>query len=263
MHIVQAIDVQTHHDRAYVARRSINNDNIWDVLCFSNPCMVLTAEGMREAAPGDCFIRAPGFLEYHYTPECCQEGFINDWMHVESDGMESFLLFLRLPVNTLIPTRQPGLLQSSMQRIMNERRDRQPFYEENIHNLVEHALIKIGRAAAEASAPGNSRKYEEALKKLRLKIYESLDRQWSNREMARELGVSLSRFSALYKERFGQSPNEDLIQMRIEKAKILLLSTDLKLQSIALMCGYKNEYYFSRVFKERENMTPGGFRREG
>ncbi len=51
--------------------------------------------------------------------------------------------------------------------------------------------------------------------------------------------------------------------MRIDKAKLLLLSTDLKLQNIAQMCGFKNEYYFSRVFKEREDMAPGAFRRWG
>lgn len=261
MHIVQEIDVQTHHDKTYVTRRNGTNNNVWVILCFSNNCMVLTAEGLREALPGDCFIKTPDFAEYHYTPEYCREGFINDWMHIASDEMEPLLHQLRLPVNTLIPTRHLELIRSSLQRILNERRDRLPFYEENIHNLVERVLIKIARAAVETAAPGSSRKYEEPLRSLRLKLQDSLDRQWSVGEMAQALNVCPSRFSLLYKERFGLSPNEDLIQMRIEKGKLLLLSTDLKLQTIALLCGFKNEYYFSRVFKERENMAPGAYRR--
>ena len=74
------------------------------------------------------------------------------------------------------------------------------------------------------------------------------------------MGLSSSRLSVLYKKRFNLSPNEDLIQMRIDKSKLLLLSTNLKLQHISQLCGFKNEYYFSRIFKERENVTPGAYR---
>ena len=49
--------------------------------------------------------------------------------------------------------------------------------------------------------------------------------------------------------------------MRIDKSKLLLLSTNLKLQHISQLCGFKNEYYFSRIFKERENVTPGAYRK--
>lgn len=263
MHTVQTADVQTHHDKNYVANRNKNSDNIWDILCFSNNCLVLTTTGMQETNPGDCFIKTPDFIEYHYTPEHCQVGFINDWMHVQSREIEDLLRRLKLPVNTIIPTQCPELVRGSIQRILNEKRDLLPFYEESIHNLVERVLIKIARAAVETATPSSSRKYEEGLRALRLKLQSSLDQPWSIGEMAGQLGISPSRLSVLYKERFGLSPNEDLIQMRIDKAKLLLLSTDLKLQNIAQMCGFKNEYYFSRVFKEREDMAPGAFRRWG
>lgn len=263
MHIVLVADVQTHHDKNYVAKRNENSENVWDILCFSTNCAVLTAAGMREANPGDCFIRAPDFIEYHYTPEHCQEGFVNDWMHVQSGEMGGLLRRLKLPVNTIIRTQHPELVRGSIQRILNEKRDLLPFFEETIHNLVERVLIKIARAAVETATPSSSRKYEEGLRALRLKLQSSLDKQWSIGEMACQLGISPSRLSVLYKQRFGLSPNEDLIQMRIDKAKLLLLSTDLKLQNIAQMCGFKNEYYFSRIFKERENIAPGAFRRWG
>ena len=263
MHIVQHADVQTHHDKSYVAKRNGNTDYVWDILCFSNNCMLLTADGIQEAGSGDCFIKAPEFIEYHYTPSAYPEGFINDWMHVQSREIESLLLQLKLPVNTIIRTQYPELVRGSIQRILNEKRDLLPYYEETIHNLVERVLIKIARAAMETATPSSSKKYEEGLRALRLKLQSSLERQWSIGEMACQLGISTSRLSVLYKERFGLSPNEDLIHMRIDKAKLLLLSTDLKLQNIAQMCGFKNEYYFSRVFKEREDMAPGAFRRWG
>ena len=62
--------------------------------------------------------------------------------------------------------------------------------------------------------------------------------------MSDMVGLSSSRLSVLYKKRFNLSPNEDLIQMRIDKSKLLLLSTNLKLQHISQLCGLKRILFF-------------------
>lgn len=261
MHTVMSSEIQTYHEKDFIIKRQGNKkENLWVILCFSNACMIQTATGMREAQAGDCFFKSPEFIEYHYTPDASGEGFVNDWMHVQSDSMGGLLRRLGLPANTLIRTQHPEIMRSSMQKIQNEKRKQLPYSGEYIHNLVEHIVIKIARTAKEVLC-SNSRKYEEELLGLRQELQSRLDRQWTVREMADEVGLSSSRLSVLYKKRFGLSPNEDLIQMRIEKSKILLLSTNLKLQHISQLCGFKNEYYFSRIFKERENTTPGAYRR--
>lgn len=259
MHVVMELDIQTHHEKEYVAKRIYKEEKVWILLCFSNDCIIQTEHGMEEAHAGDCFIKSPEFIEYHYTPEHCGEGFINDWLHVKSDDLGDLLERLQLPVNTIIRTQHPELMRGSAQKIINEKRNLLPYSGEYIHNLVESILIKMARAAVESNGSG-SRKYEEELLRLRLELQNHLSRPWSIQEMAEVVGLSSSRLSVLYKRRFGLSPNEDLIQMRIDKSKILLLSTNLKLQHISQLCGFKNEYYFSRVFKERENITPGAYR---
>ena len=261
MHTVMESMIQTHHDKDFVVRRPGNRKgNPWVILCFSNDCMIQTEGGMQTAHAGDCFFNSPDFIEYHYTPEDFEEGFINDWMHVQSDTLEALLRHLGLPVNTLIQTRHPEIMRSAMQKIQNEKRNQFPYSGEYIHNLVENIVIKIARTAMEANFSG-SRKYEEDLLCLRQELQSHLDRPWTIRDMSDMVGLSSSRLSVLYKKRFNLSPNEDLIQMRIDKSKLLLLSTNLKLQHISQLCGFKNEYYFSRIFKERENVTPGAYRK--
>lgn len=222
--------------------------------------MIETEDGLQEAHAGDFFIKSPDFIEYHYTPKHSSEGFINDWMHVRSETMPALLDRLRIPANTIIHTQHAEIMRSSIQKILNEKRNLLPFSNEYISNQVEYILIKIARAAEENYSSA-SRKYEEELLSLRLALQNDLSRTWTIQMMAELVGLSSSRLSVLYKKRFGLSPNEDLIQMRIDKSKILLLSTNLKLQNISQLCGFQNEYYFSRVFKERENITPGAFRR--
>ena len=75
-------------------------------------------------------------------------------------------------------------------------------------------------------------------------------------ELAASLDVSPSYFQHLYKEFFGIPFKTDLINMRIEYAKDLILNTNLKLEQIALMSGYSNEIHFYRQFRQKTRMTP-------
>lgn len=57
------------------------------------------------------------------------------------------------------------------------------------------------------------------------------------------------------------SPTKLIIQLRMSRAKELLRSTDLGLKDVADAVGYYDVSYFSRVFKEREGVSPGNFRK--
>ncbi len=74
--------------------------------------------------------------------------------------------------------------------------------------------------------------------------------------VARELGISPSYFSRLYKEQTGFNFIDYLIKVRIENAKKLFLSSDLSVKEISYMTGYGDPNYFSRLFKKITGMTP-------
>lgn len=59
----------------------------------------------------------------------------------------------------------------------------------------------------------------------------------------------------------GYSPIDYLILLRIERAKILLRTTDYTIGEIADMVGYPNEQHFSKIFKARTGMAPGRYRK--
>jgi LacI family transcriptional regulator len=56
------------------------------------------------------------------------------------------------------------------------------------------------------------------------------------------------------------SPYDDLLRCRLERAKELLLSTNLKLEEIAHLCGYENGSNFSTSFREKVGCCPSLFR---
>ncbi|GAA3400169.1 helix-turn-helix transcriptional regulator [Paenibacillus hodogayensis] len=80
-------------------------------------------------------------------------------------------------------------------------------------------------------------------------------------DIAEALQTSLSQLSKRFKKTFRITPIQYLTQLRLEKAKSLLLETDLTLDQISECCGYQNGFYLNRVFKKHEHVTPMQFRR--
>ena len=105
--------------------------------------------------------------------------------------------------------------------------------------------------------------YRQALHRMRLRITDQPQHDWSLEEIAKEIGISVSHLQRLYRELFGTTITEDVIAARITMAEYLLLHTELRITEIAAECGYKSETHFMRQFKKRKAMTPTQFREQG
>lgn len=72
-------------------------------------------------------------------------------------------------------------------------------------------------------------------------------------------GRSVSSFRRDFKRYFGASPKEWLANKRLEKAKILLSTTDLNINQVALEIGFDNDSHFIYQFRKRYGETPKQF----
>ena len=91
-------------------------------------------------------------------------------------------------------------------------------------------------------------------------IEKHLSEKISVTELARQSGYTLEYFSSLFKSTLNISPQQSISQKRIALAKHLLLSTTLSINEIAVMCGYNDPLYFSRVFTKQTLCSPSTFR---
>ncbi|MDQ0920426.1 response regulator [Paenibacillus sp. V4I5] len=80
-------------------------------------------------------------------------------------------------------------------------------------------------------------------------------------EMAQYANMSISYFSALFKRCTGRTLVQYIQEVRIEKAKQLLLETQLKNYEIAERVGFATQPYFIRVFKSSVGVSPNTFRK--
>lgn len=73
--------------------------------------------------------------------------------------------------------------------------------------------------------------------------------------LAEYLYMNPTYLSTLFKQKMGESFKNYLISLRVEKAKHLLLETDLKIYTVAKLVGYEDFRYFSKMFKNITGMT--------
>jgi AraC-like DNA-binding protein len=97
----------------------------------------------------------------------------------------------------------------------------------------------------------------QAIAKLESNPYQNFDIP----QVAISSGMSVSSFAHKFKEVVGVAPGEYSLRLKLEKAKELLLKTNLALDEIALQCSLYNGNYLIRVFKKRYGITPGNFRK--
>jgi AraC-like DNA-binding protein len=84
---------------------------------------------------------------------------------------------------------------------------------------------------------------------------------WSVDSLAREIGMSRSRFASRFRDAVGQGPLEYLTHWRMHVAANMLTDGRSSLAQAAAAVGYRSEVSFSKAFKRWAGRTPGEFRR--
>ena len=83
-----------------------------------------------------------------------------------------------------------------------------------------------------------------------------IDHQINLEELANEIGVGYSWFRRMFKHYTGLAPSQYFLQLKLNKAKDLLLNTSLSIKEISVITGFESQYYFSKLFKKRIGISP-------
>ena len=205
---------------------------------------------------GDMLIIPAGDVIYHGpTPEMTG-GFINDWVHVSWDGFEKALHELSLPVGVPFSVGGERYLFRFIEKVEREKAFLEVGCDKMIKIYLYEALIKIARAYKREKEGSVASK----ITAIRGEMATDLRRTWTLAEMAKRCGYSESRFSELYKSAYGISPMADLLNIRLENSKFLLLYSARTVSEIAFEVGFSNVFYFSSFFKKHVGVSPKEYR---
>lgn len=92
-------------------------------------------------------------------------------------------------------------------------------------------------------------------------MQDHLTENLSIEDMASAAGLSRYYFNRLFTQQTGVSPHRYFNNLRIQRARLLLHTTDESVAQIAEACGFDNVSNFIRLFRSCTGMTPAAFRR--
>jgi AraC-like DNA-binding protein len=90
-------------------------------------------------------------------------------------------------------------------------------------------------------------------------IGENLSTNYSVEILAREVGTNINKLQEGFKTLFGLTVNKYMQQIKLDKAKELLTTSEHNISEIVNIIGLNNRSYFSKVFKERYGVSPNYF----
>jgi AraC family transcriptional regulator len=87
-------------------------------------------------------------------------------------------------------------------------------------------------------------------------IHAHLERDLSLVQIAGSINISPTYFASLFKQATGISLHQYVIKQRVERAKLLLRTTDLTIASIAFQVGFSSQSHLNQHCKRLTGMTP-------
>ena len=91
-------------------------------------------------------------------------------------------------------------------------------------------------------------------------IQQDISQNWSVERLAKLSFLSPTQFKTVFKSNLGQTSQQFVLQLRMEKAKALLTHTDLPVQLIGEKVGFSNPSAFTRRFSQFFGLSPKSYR---
>lgn len=245
-----------HPSTFFMSRSEGSSDYV--LLIIKSPGNFTVSNISYKIQPGTAIIFAP-HVPYSYQNK--EGDYIDDWLHFDITGSDSFL-GKKLPLNTFFSIKNMDIFTFYIRQILWEKfyaneEIRQKNIEHLMLTLLNHLLVSHQQNSNDIYNP-----YYNKLQNIRITMQSAITHPLTTDDCSKIVGVSKSYFQHLYSQYFGIPFQKDYIQMRIDYAKTLLETSDLKLEQIAEYCGYSSEVHFYRQFKGIMKMTPTQYRRK-
>ncbi|WGV98334.1 AraC family transcriptional regulator [Vibrio sp. YMD68] len=210
---------------------------------------LLTLANQRQTIPPNSLVILPAGLPYRF--ELSNKS--NDWKMVwlllsPNDKWKSVIA----GGQAVVPFHQCEQVWSLMSLLHHEISGRSS-YRKLLSSEIARLLSRM-----EAS-PSNSTLRVQSVFNL---IESQLHLAWSVKQIAKQCFLSEEQLNRLTKALFGQTPQERLIHLRMEKAAELLHHKEWSISMIAQRLGYKDPYAFSHRFKRYFGESPRAYRKQ-
>jgi len=150
------------------------------------------------------------------------------------------------------------LLKPLFENLITEFNKNDKLGEKIIVQGISYLLLQLKRFANEN--PKNKENKSKLAFHFSKLVSDTINENISVNEYASKFNLTIDKLNEICKENYGQSPKTIILEKKITEAKRLLYFTDLSVKEIAFRLGFEDSSYFSRIFKQKTNLSPTEFK---
>lgn len=206
---------------------------------------------------GDLIFVYPG--QWHcYYPDA-QSGWDEYWILFKGKELTGILDKF---INKSKPVLHIGLNESIV-KLYREIQDNIQHAQKGSQQLLSGILLHlIGLANFYDQHKMTENREKQKVQEACILMQENINQKIKPEDIAKKLYMSYSSFRKIFKYQTGISPLQYMLQLKLEKIKELLETTDLPIQDIAINLGFESADYFSFFFKSKIGLNPLSYRKE-
>ena len=125
-----------------------------------------------------------------------------------------------------------------------------------VSDQLIHATIRTDRDMQRLSIPTRIGVRHPRLSRVIEIMEASIEDPVSPAELAEEVGMSTRQLERLFRRYLNRSPKRYYMELRLAKARNLLMQTDLSVINVALACGFASPSHFSKCYRAQYGTTP-------
>lgn len=209
---------------------------------------------------GDLFMLFPG--EWHTYHPLPQKGWKSYWIGFKGRNVDD-----RVRAGFLSPTKPIYHVGFSSEIVhlydeaFSKAKEEAAYSQQTLAGIVNH-LVGLMYSLERNIILNKDYNYADIMNRARLRIRESLESNLTIQKIAEELGIGYSNFRKLFKEYTGVAPAMYQQELRLQRAKEMLSTTNISIKEIAYRLNFDSPDYFSAKFKIKTGRKPSDFRRE-
>jgi AraC-like DNA-binding protein len=151
------------------------------------------------------------------------------------------------------------LLEFARREIDGNREGAKAFIE-RASSLLKVEIDRSSTSRSDDAKPGKLAAWQ--VHRLKAYIDNHLDQTVHIQDLAEVVHRCPAYFCRAFKRTFGETPHAYIVGRRLDRARMLMLTTDTALSEIALICGFADQAHLCKIFRRTDNQSPAVWRRE-
>lgn len=181
------------------------------------------------------------------------------WCHFSGAGAQGYYEMVQRSRSQIIHPHMPSSAIRALEKMFRMFHHERQVSEAMINRHLVCALTEfLTNNSTADSQRSDARDFEDVFSY----IAQHLDQPISLQDLADQAALSPYYFCRVFREETGFTPNQYLINARVNAAKFFLRTTDLPNKAIIARCGFNSESGFCTVFKRLTGKTPHQYRKD-